>query len=130
MGGQLAEDGVGKTEAALIRDAQKELAELIPWLDQASLEWGVLNIDRAEIRKEGATRPDSFSIENNGDLITAWPTKLALSPALADDLLALLKSEITAETDHALPPWQAPVYADFPWNEKALWQHSVEAVQS
>ena len=130
MGGQLAEDGVGKSDAALIRDAQKELAELIPWLDQASLEWGVLNIDRAEIRKAGTTRPDSYSIECNGDLITAWPTKLALAPALADDLLALLNSEITAETDHALPQWQAPVYADFPWNEKAVWQHSVEAVRS
>ena len=130
MGGQLAEDGVGKSDAALIRDAQKELAELIPWLDQASLEWGVLNIDRAEIRKAGTTRPDSYSIESNGDLITAWPTKLALSPALADDLLALLKSEITAEPDHDLPQWQAPVYADFPWNEKAVWQHSVEAVRS
>ena len=124
MGGQLAEDGVGKTEAALIGDAQKELAELIPWLDQASLEWGILNIDRAEIRKQGATRPDSFSIESHGDLITAWPTKLALSPALADDLLAMLKNEIIAETDDALPQWQAPVYADFPWNEKAVWQHS------
>jgi len=130
MGGQLAEDGVGKSEAALIRDAQKELAELIPWLDQAPLEWGVLNIDRAEIKKQGTARPDSFSIESHGDLITAWPTKLALSPALADDLLALLDSEISAETDHALPQWQAPVYADFPWNEKAVWQHSVEAVRS
>ena len=130
MGGQLAEDGVGKNEAALIRDAQKELAELIPWLDQAPLEWGVLNIDRAEISKQGTTRPDSFSIESHGDLITAWPTKLGLAPALADDLLALLDSEITAETDHALPQWQAPVYADFPWNEKAVWQHAVEAVRS
>jgi len=130
MGGQLAEDGVGKSEAALIRDAQKELAELIPWLEQAPLEWGVLNIDRAEIRKQGTTRPDSFSIETHGDLITAWPTKLALSPALADDLLDILESEITADTDHSLPQWQAPIYADFPWNEKAVWQHGVEAVQS
>ena len=130
MGGQLAEDGVGKTDAALIRDAQKELAELIPWLDQASLEWGVLDIDRAEIKKQGTTRPDSFSIESHGDLITAWPTKLALSPALADELLAMLEKEITAETDHALPQWQAPVYADFPWNDKAVWQHNTEAVQS
>ena len=130
MGGQLAEDGVGKADAALVRNAQKELAELIPWLDQASLEWGVLNIDRAEIRKQGTTRPDSFSIESHGDLITAWPTKLALSPALADDLLALLENEITAETDQTLPQWQAPVYADFPWNEKAVWQNSAEAVRS
>jgi len=83
----------------------------------------VLEINRAEIKKPGTTRPDSFSIEENNRMITAWPTKMALSPALADALLEILEKEgVERETDISLPTWQPPAYADFPWNEKEIWR--------
>ncbi len=125
MGGQLAEDGVHKSHDALIRSAKDELGELIPWLQLKDAEWGVLEINRAEIKKPGSTRPDSFSIENNKKLITAWPTKMALSPALADALLGILEEEnISCNTDVSLPAWQSPAYADFPWNEEDCWSQT------
>ncbi|HHO58772.1 MAG TPA: FAD-dependent oxidoreductase [Thiotrichales bacterium] len=124
MGGQLAEDGVNKTDAALIETAKKELNELIPWLDSSTAQWGVLAIDRAEIKKPGATRPDSFSIETSGRVVTAWPTKLALSPALADALLDVIEKEtLKPGSDHSLPAWMPPAYADFPWNDAAIWRN-------
>ncbi len=123
MGGQLAEDGVNKSDAELIQAAKKELNELIPWLELKDAEWGVLEINRAEINKPGTTRPASFSIETNNKIITAWPTKLALAPALADALLEILdKENISPGTDLSLPDWEQPVYADFPWNEDACWK--------
>jgi len=123
MGGQLAEDGINKSDAELIGAAKSELNDLIPWLELNGAEWGVLEINRAEIKKPGATRPDSFSIEVSNNIITAWPTKLALSPALADALLEILDQANTMyNPDQYLPDWQQPVYADFPWNEEACWK--------
>ncbi len=123
MGGQLAEEGVNKSDAELIQSAKSELKDLIPWLELKNAEWGVLKINRAEIKKSGTTRPDSFSIENNKDVITAWPTKMALSPALADALLEILDKEgIKRNPDLSLPDWEQPVYADFPWNEDNCWK--------
>jgi hypothetical protein len=123
MGGQLAEEGVGKSDAELVLAAKNELADLIPWLKLKDAEWGVLEIDRAEIKKEGMTRPDSFSVEENNNVIAAWPTKMALSPALADTLLGLLESNaVTKSEDKLLPEWSSVEYADFPWNEDVCWQ--------
>lgn len=122
MGGQLAEEGVHKNNTDLIQAAKSELHELIPWLELKNAEWGVLEINRAEIKKPGATRPDSFSIEENNNVITAWPTKMALSPALADDILSMIdKENIQRDEDLSLPVWGEPEYADFPWNESVCW---------
>jgi len=127
MGGQLAEDGVNKTDAELIQAAKTELDELIPWLELKHAEWGVLEINRAEIKKPGTTRPDSFSIENNKNVITAWPTKLALAPALADVVFEIIdKENIKPSPDLSLPEWEQPVYADFPWNEESCWSTGSE----
>lgn len=136
IGGQLAEDGVNKTDEKLIMAAKKELNALIPWLGLKTAQWGVLKINRAEIgqankKSTGVTRPDSYSIVQNKNVMTVWPTKLALAPALADELLAMLAAEnITADTDLSLPDWQQPVYADFPWNDKNCWQAMTKAEES
>lgn len=123
MGGQLAEEGVSKTDEELIEAAKKEVRELIPWLDINNAQWGVLQINRAEIKKPGSTRPDSFSIENKDDVITAWPTKMALSPALADAIVEMIDAEgIVRDDDLTLPTWQSPVYAEFPWDEADCWK--------
>lgn len=122
MGGQLAEEGVNKNDAELIQTAKNELQDLIPWLEVKTAQWGVLNVNRAEIKKPGATRPDSFSIEENGNVITAWPTKMALSPALADAVLAIIaEGNIECADDLSLPEWTKPKYADFPWDEVECW---------
>lgn len=122
MGGQLAEDGVNKNDEELIAAAKQELAALIPWLELKDAQWGVLKIDRAEIKKPGTTRPDSFTIEASDDMMTAWPTKLALAPALADALVEKLAADMLP-SDHItdLPEWEKPIYADFPWNNDSIW---------
>ncbi|MCK4834448.1 MAG: hypothetical protein KAT12_06710, partial [Gammaproteobacteria bacterium] len=132
MGGQLAEEGVDKSDDELIEAARSELNELIPWLALDGAQWGVLEINRAEInlagrKGAGATRPDSFSVEQDGDVITAWPTKMALSPALADALIALLDNEkIERESDLSLPDLGVTIFADFPWNEAQCWKQGTE----
>jgi glycerol-3-phosphate dehydrogenase len=133
MGGQLAEEGVTKSDEELIQVAKKELAELIPWLELRNSQWGVLDINRAEINLSGkkaavTTRPDSFSIVKNKNVITAWPTKMALSPALADAIVTIIDEEnIVRDADKTLPAWQQPEYAEFPWDGDDCWSTESES---
>jgi glycerol-3-phosphate dehydrogenase len=121
LGGQLAEEGVRRSDTEQIRQAQNELAELIPWLDLSNSEWAVLDIDRAEVRKSDGSRPDTFFAEQDGNVITAWPTKLALAPKLASDVLQKMNDSGIAPGQSQLPSWPAASFSVFPWCEAGRW---------
>jgi len=92
LGGDLATEGVASADQALIGKAQSELAALFPWLDFGDSQWATLTIDRAEPKQRGILKPDRAFAQSAGDnIIAAWPTKLTLSPHLADEVLALLQ---------------------------------------
>ena len=60
LGGDLAEaDGVARDESAQIQAAQKELAELLPWVDLSAAQWATLRVERAEPAQSGLVRPDN-----------------------------------------------------------------------
>ena len=119
LGGQLAEDGVHRSDADQIARAQRELTELIPWQRFDAAQWAVLDIDRAEVRHADGHRPDSFYIDQQDNIVTAWPTKLALAPLLAQKVVELLGGG--RKTMSELPPWPSPPFAEFPWCEQARW---------
>lgn len=123
LGGQLAEDGVSRSNTEQINAARKELAELIPWLDLSGSQWAILDIDRAEVKKEGSKRPDTFFAEEHGGVITAWPTKMALSPVLAEHVVGMIKAaNIACVNNDDLPSWPDAVYAELPWQEESRWK--------
>jgi len=119
MGGQIAEDGVQRTDAAQVAYARRELAELIPWLSQDGTQWATLDVNRAEVRHADGHRPDTFFAQLQGRIITAWPTKLALAPLLAQQVLGLISGIDKTHCD--LPDWPTPSIAEFPWCEPARW---------
>ena len=122
LGGQLAEDGVERSDAEQIEQAKAELSELIPWLNLSKSQWATLNIDRAEIKKPGIKRPDTFFVQQQDSVITAWPTKMALSPLMAESILKEINNEDFTRIDDAeLPSWSKPSYANLPWNEDSRW---------
>ena len=121
LGGQLAEEGVKRSDAEQIRQAQSELAELIPWQDVSHSEWGILDIDRAEVRKSDGSRPDTFFVYQEGDVMTAWPTKMALAPRLANDVLQKIKAAAITPSRGSLPAWPLASFAIFPWSEAERW---------
>jgi len=95
LGGDLASSGVDKDPEQLIATAQQEMASLMPWLDLSAARWGCLRINRAEPRQRNFARPDkAFAGPVNGvaNALVGWPTKLTLSPNLADEMIALLQS--------------------------------------
>jgi hypothetical protein len=119
MGGQLAEDGVHRSDQEQIARAQKELASLIPWQKLDAAQWAILDIDRAEVRHADGHRPDTFYVDQQGDIITAWPTKLALAPLLAQQIVDLAAA--VDRTATALPAWPSAPLAEFPWCEDEKW---------
>ncbi|MFT4800095.1 MAG: glycerol-3-phosphate dehydrogenase [Candidatus Azotimanducaceae bacterium] len=90
LGGNLAEQGVGMKDADLIAKARHELQALVPWVDHAGLEFRTLDINRAEPAQENQGRPDFPFTSQTANALVCWPTKLTLTPMLADEVLKLM----------------------------------------
>ncbi|ARS47454.1 FAD-dependent oxidoreductase [Ectopseudomonas mendocina] len=117
LGGDLAEaDGVARDEAAQIQAAQKEMAALLPWVDQSQTRWATLRVDRAEPAQSGLVRPDNAFLAEQQRLLVGWPTKLALAPDFADRVLASLQRDGLQPATHApLPELPRPALGQAVW---------------
>ena len=130
IGGQLAEDGVKWDESTLVAKAAAELRETIPGLDLAGVEFATYGIDRAEGRTESGKRPDTLQVLSEGNVITAWPTKLVLAPQLASDVAALIPAVSTeSPAIQALAHWPRPAIAPSPWEIARRWYTADERAQ-
>ena len=80
----------------MIERARRELAELLPWVDLGEAQWTTVRLDRAEPRQSTLLRPDSAfvgKLDGVDNARAAWPTKLTLSPDLADEIERQLVAE-------------------------------------
>jgi len=123
VGGGIAESGIHRDRSQQIKVAKQELAEVLSWLDFSNVEWATVMLDRAEVETAGNKRPESSFVEQQGDLITVWPTKLAFAPKSASQVLALLDEPaedklIYSEMNHyfAQPPLARPPWFDTDWS--------------
>lgn len=123
LGGQLAEEGVELSKSDQIAAAKQLVKETIPWLDVDG-EWATLNIDRAEPLMEGGKRPDDVHLSQYDDVYTAWPTKLAFAPRLAQKVLDALEAEgvtPTANDPGNDTGFESPGVAELPWLRVDQW---------
>ena len=124
VGGGIAEDGVAQDGGELIERAQRELPRLFPAADFGGARWATFRVDRAEGAVTGGRRPGGPAIESRGRFIVAWPTKLALAPALAQQMSDLLEREGVrpgqSQLD-ALASLPEPTVARPPWEEVVAW---------
>ena len=118
LGGDLAEaEGVARDEAEQIKAAQKEMADLLPWVDQAATQWATLRVDRAEPAQSGLVRPDNAFLAEQERLLVGWPTKLALAPDFADHILATLQRDnLQPAADMSLPELPRPALGQPVWD--------------
>jgi glycerol-3-phosphate dehydrogenase len=124
LGGSLAEKGADQTPAEVIAAAQREIAELMPWVNLQNAEWASLPVVRAEHRQSRQSRPDDAFVgpaAGVDNLLVAWPTKLTLVPKLANQIIALLaqhpaKPEAnTTIVESFRPYFPEPRLAPSPW---------------
>jgi len=133
LGGEIAESGVHTDHVAHIRNAQQLLHELLPYLPYEQARWATWRVDRAEPRQAKGKRPDSCVAEMRGRIITAWPTKLALAPHLAQQVGDLLRQRgivpggedgagVVNTDDEIVSDWLRPMVAAPPWDrEDVIW---------
>lgn len=119
LGGDIAEaDGVARNEAEQIAAAEKELRDLLPWIDLSAAQWATMRVDRAEPSQSGLVRPDNAFLADQGRLLVGWPTKLALAPDFADRVIAALERDGVQPTQQPpLPELPRPSLAQPVWEE-------------
>lgn len=122
VGGQIAEKGVAMSPEDLIGFAKSELAAVLPAVSLANAEWSTHRAVRAEMKSPAGTRPDDATILQEGPVITAWPTKLALAPRLAELVLARVTARPAASHPDIPTDWPPPPVASEPWNQPLHWR--------
>ena len=121
LGGEVAESGVEQTDAEVYAYGRHLIHELLPWLDLTSIQWQTHAIARSEAWQMSGKIPAGPYVSENGHLITAWPTKLAYAPLLADQVLRLIKkTNILPNRDYPLHDYfQVPKVGVLPWEDVA-----------
>lgn len=119
IGGEIAEQaGVARSEGEQIKAGQALFAKLLPWIDLNGAEWFTWRGDRAEPFTGTGDRPPGAYLKRVGNVLVAWPTKLALAPHLADQVLRETWHETSAPgSSPGLPiPLPRPSLAKPPWD--------------
>lgn len=124
IGGQIAEDGVHMDPPQLLRHAKAELLACIPGLNLAGVQFTTYRIDRAEAPTTTGQKPDDVHILQDHNLLTAFPTKLALAPRLAARILELLPPPSFSIHHSSFINFPTPPVATPPWEAQAQW-HTV-----
>lgn len=118
LGGQIAEEGITRDASQQCETARHELQTLFHWLDFRDVQFAAFRVDRVEAKQSGRKRPDSFSVSAFSNYFTVFPTKLALAPALSENILQQLlsekirsgKSDIRELCAFPMPPFARPMW--------------------
>ena len=122
IGGNLAEKAVGMSDAEALRWAHSEMTGLFPWLDWKKVQWAIHDVDRAE-PLANKLLPTGPTLTTVGNAALAWPTKLALAPALTLQALRWLEQQgVTPSHRTAALPLPAAEPARYPWEEVREWR--------
>jgi glycerol-3-phosphate dehydrogenase len=124
IGGQVSEDGTEMSPEQLIPHAIAEVGECLSYPEYLSeTQWSTYRLDKAEVMTAQRTRPDDAFTHRQGNVITAWPTKLALVPRLADRVAELIDEQVPVETNAAaaLSGFDRPTVALPPWETERNW---------
>jgi glycine/D-amino acid oxidase-like deaminating enzyme len=121
LGGNIAEKAVGMNDAEALRWAHAEMTDIFPWLDWAQVRWAIHDVDRAE-PAASKLLPSGPTLTTVGNAALAWPTKLALAPALASQALRWLEQQNVAPSNKTTQlPLPSAEVARYPWEEVCEW---------
>ncbi len=122
IGGNIAEKAVGMNDAEALRWAYAEMTDLFPRLDWKKVSWAIHDVDRAE-PLANKLLPSGPTLTINGNAALAWPTKLALAPALTLQALRWLE-QLGVTPSHSTTALPLPIAepAHYPWEEVRAWR--------
>ncbi len=126
LGGEIAEAGVDdESMKQTLRRTKSELARCLPGFSLSGLRIASYRAVRAEAKDPQNRRPSGVHLERVGaNAWVVWPTKWALAPLLAEEIVAQLPAPAVPAVgaDRAMAQFGFPVpeLAPFPW-EEARW---------
>jgi glycerol-3-phosphate dehydrogenase len=121
LGGNIAEKAVGMNDADALRWAHSEMRKIFPRLDWSAVQWAIHDVDRAE-PAANKLLPSGPTLTTVGNAALAWPTKLALAPALTQQALRWLEQQNVAPSGKTTElPLPLAEVARYPWEEKTKW---------
>lgn len=120
LGGDLAEKGITRSSDSQIKAAREELRALFPWLNFAGTQFSSFIVDRVEPKQKNGLKPETSYSKAIHNMQIAWPTKLALAPKLAEEIMAQMQSAKIApellDTRELrawpMPPLSVPIWED------------------
>lgn len=121
LGGNIAEKAVGLNDTEALRWAHSEMTHVFPWLDWKFVHWAIHDVDRAE-PAANKLLPSGPTLTTVGNAALAWPTKLALAPALTQQVLRWLDQLDMAPSNKSTElPLSLAEPARYPWEEVREW---------
>ena len=114
LGGNLAETGVNRLPSEQCQFAKQELQQLFPKHNFESWQFSSFMLQRAEPLQPLNQRPPTFSVSVHDNIMIAWPTKLVLAPALAQEIISQCAHLVPCHSLHTLA-WAAPKIAEPHW---------------
>jgi hypothetical protein len=121
IGGQIAEDGMKMDVPTLVKHAANELEECVPGLNLSGVEISTYRIDRAEAATGTGQRPEDVHILREGNVLTVFPTKLALAPRLAQRVLEEINVQRSTSNVQRPQTSEEPPIAKPPWERETQW---------
>jgi hypothetical protein len=129
LGGDVAERFADREDGpAFSAEVRSALGEMLPALNTQGVEMAAYRAVRAEARSNEHRRPSGVHARWVSDrVLVCWPTKMALTPLLADEVLAELAQRIGAPEGPGAPlSWPRPEVALDPWREEGLSWHPLD----
>ena len=117
LGGLLAEEGIKRTKKEQQNAALMELNHLFPWMNFEGACFSSFLIDRAEPLQKSGLKPTTSYAAKINNMIVAWPTKLALAPQLADEVITMLDAKPDVLVNPSACQWPKPTIATPVWEE-------------
>jgi glycine/D-amino acid oxidase-like deaminating enzyme len=124
LGGAIADEVLELGEDEAIKYAQKEMRALFEHIDWSGKKWATWHGTRAEAYSSSGRLPNGPVIQEYGNVLVAWPTKLTLTPLLGDQVLTCLAKRGVrpkcSETDFHVSHLALSPLATLPW-ERTNW---------
>ncbi len=122
LGGGIAEHTVAMSDEDAIAYAKREMQDIFPRLDWSGKKWATWYGNRAEARNPRGKLGDGPVVQEYGNVLVAWPTKLTFVPMLSDNVSVLLSERhLSPEYTDTPPQLPTPDMGRFPW-ESAKWE--------
>jgi glycine/D-amino acid oxidase-like deaminating enzyme len=121
LGGAIADHTISLSKEDAIPFAKREMRSIFGHLDWAAKQWSTWFGVRAEASSQNGQLPTGPVVQEYGNALVVWPTKMTLTPLLGDYVLSRLAEKGVLPKHGGLPSvpldLAQPHLASFPWDD-------------